>query len=96
MVFSAQQHGESKPMYFTFRRLLDNAGGDTKGEGLQGNQPSGFMVGLYGVLYTLAKEKFSDSAKIAIANVVIDFTLIVVIFLNQEYPWVVNRDLWWV
>ena len=45
-------------------------------------------------LYTLAKEKFSESWKIAIANVVIDFLLIVVVFLNLEYPWVVNKDLW--
>lgn len=43
-------------------------------------------------LYTLAKEKFSDSWKIAIANVVIDFVLIVVIFLNMEYPWVVEEQ----
>ena len=48
---------------------------------------SGFTTALYGVLYTLAKEKFSDSWKFAVGTVVVEFFLIVAIFINLEYPW---------
>ncbi|GAX73194.1 hypothetical protein CEUSTIGMA_g647.t1 [Chlamydomonas eustigma] len=61
----------------------------------ESNAPSGFIKALFGALYTLAKEKFSDSAKVAILNVVVDFALIVVIFLHLEYPWAVNPTSGW-
>ena len=46
-------------------------------------------------LYTLAKEKFSDSWKIALTNVLIDFIFLIVIFLNLEYPWHVEEGSLW-
>ena len=57
-----------------------------------GGDQEGFAKALFGALYTLAKEKFSDSAKVALLNVIVDFVLIVVIFLHLEYPWAVNPD----
>lgn len=55
--------------------------------GGESSNNSGFTTALYGVLYTLAKEKFSDSWKFAVGNVVVDFFLILAIMINLEYPW---------
>jgi hypothetical protein len=38
------------------------------------------------------EEKLSDNAKVALANVIIDFLLILAIFLHLEFPWAVNYD----
>lgn len=67
---------------------------DIKKEGghREGGDQGGFTKALFGALYTLAKEKFSDSAKVALLNVLVDFILIVVIFLHLEYPWAVDAD----
>ena len=70
-----------------------HAPGGGKENAIKGTSKSGLIVGLFGTLYTLAKEKFSDSAKVAVTTVIIDFILILVIFLNLGYPWVVNPDL---
>jgi hypothetical protein len=63
----------------------------SKGKGGGGDQ-EGITKALFGALYTLAKEKFSDSAKVALLNVFVDFVLILVIFLHLEFPWAVNPD----
>ncbi len=41
-------------------------------------------------LFTLAKEKLNDSARMAVATVIVDFLLILAIFINLEYPWAVD------
>eukprot|EP00198_Chlamydomonas_reinhardtii_P011170 XP_001700507.1 predicted protein [Chlamydomonas reinhardtii] len=48
------------------------------------------FVPLSQALFTLAKEKISDSWKVAVLTVVVDFLLILAIMLNLEYPWAVD------
>lgn len=40
-----------------------------------------------------AKEKFSESWKFAVITVVVDFTLILAIMMNLEYPWYTDPKL---
>ncbi|GLI68263.1 hypothetical protein VaNZ11_012618, partial [Volvox africanus] len=54
------------------------------------NANNGFTTALFGVLFTLAKEKYSDSWKVAILTVIVDFLLILAIMFNLEYPWAVD------
>ncbi|GIL79405.1 hypothetical protein Vretimale_18290 [Volvox reticuliferus] len=54
------------------------------------NSNNGFTTALFGVLFTLAKEKYSDSWKVAILTVIVDFLLILAIMFNLEYPWAVD------
>lgn len=62
-----------------------------KPEKLKDNSGQGGLTkALFGALYTLAKEKFSESAQVALLNIVVDFLLILVIFLHLEYPWAVD------
>ena len=42
------------------------------------------------MLFTLAKEKYSDSWKVAVLTVIVDFLLIMAIMFNLEYPWAVD------
>jgi hypothetical protein len=42
---------------------------------------------LFGALYTLAKEKMNDSARMAYLTIGVDFLLICCLFLMPEYPW---------
>jgi hypothetical protein len=42
------------------------------------------------VLFTLAKENYNDSWKVAVLTVVVDFLLIMAIMFNLEYPWAVD------
>jgi len=62
-----------------------------KAEGLD-VQEQPLMTALFGVLYTLAKEKINDSARIAILNILIDFILIVLLFITPHYPWAASAD----
>lgn len=65
---------------------------DEKGSKLQAGADSGAMKALFGALYTLAKEKVTDSPQVAMVNVIVDFVLILVIFLHLEYPWAVDAS----
>ena len=66
---------------------------DEKGNNkLQSGQDSGAIKALFGALYTLAKEKVTDSNWVAMVNVIVDFILILVIFLHLEYPWAIDPD----
>ena len=73
-------------------RELRGDGGKEHGKGaaeeLQQNQQ--MKKALFGALYTLAKEKISDSAKMAYLTIFIDFILICCLFLMPEYPWAAN------
>jgi hypothetical protein len=42
---------------------------------------------LFGALYTLAKEKINDTARMAYLTIMVDFMLICCLFLMPEYPW---------
>jgi hypothetical protein len=42
---------------------------------------------VFGVLYTLAKEKISESRAVALLSLLVDFLLIGGILLLPEYPW---------
>jgi len=81
-------------------RRTDGAGGGGGGAGdplapgqqqqhdQQQQQRQGpLTTAVFGVLYTLAKEKISDSKAVALASVVVDFLLIGGILLLPEYPW---------
>jgi hypothetical protein len=46
-----------------------------------------FTTAVFGVLYTLAKEKIADSKAVALLSVLVDFFLIGGILLLPEYPW---------
>jgi hypothetical protein len=72
--------------------LLNEDTADDKGGKMQAGADSGFMKALFGALYTLAKEKVTDSPQVAMVNVIVDFILILVIFLHLEYPWAVDPD----
>jgi hypothetical protein len=51
-------------------------------------RPGGALTtAVFGVLYTLAKEKISESRAVALLSVVVDFLLIGGILLLPEYPW---------
>ncbi|KAG2422329.1 hypothetical protein HXX76_016114 [Chlamydomonas incerta] len=82
--FGSQGSGRSSAT-----KIVDEANkhGD-KGDNLNAN--NGFVVALFGALFTLAKEKISDSWKVAVLTVVVDFLLILAIMLNLEYPWAVD------
>jgi len=72
-------------------KLLKDAEGDGELEG----GSSGFKTGLFGVLYTLAKEKINDSKKVAIITLVVDFLLVAVLFFSPlHFPWAVDPELW--
>ncbi len=70
----------------------DGANKGESGEALESQSPP-WKMALFGVLYTLAKEKISDSASIAIASILIDFYLILCLFLTPHYPWAVDPHL---
>jgi len=49
------------------------------------------MKALFGALYTLAKEKMNDSARMAYLTIGVDFILICLLFLMPEYPWAADE-----
>lgn len=53
-------------------------------EGKGKQQPT--LLALFGTLYTLAKEKYSENVTIALATVLIDFVLVTLLFIRPEYP----------
>ena len=57
-----------------------------------GGQP--LLTALFGALFTLAKEKINDSAKVAIFSILVDFLLITLLFLMPEYPWAADPGSW--
>lgn len=63
-------------------------------EGVAAEGGCGLKSALFGVLYTLAKEKISDSAAVALANIIIDFVLIVLLFITPHYQWAFRGDEW--
>lgn len=65
-----------------------------KEEGGLNDKKNAIETGLFGVLYTLAKEKVSDSAKVAMLTIFVDFFLIMAVMLTTEYPWATNTDSW--
>lgn len=66
---------------------------DAKADGIA-NEANGFKTALFGVLYTLAKEKINDSASVALFSILIDFVLIVLLFITPHYQWAMNGDEW--
>jgi hypothetical protein len=62
-------------------------GGKAISEELQGNQA---LKALFGALYTLAKEKINDTARIAYVAIAVDFLLIFFLMLLPEYPWALD------
>ncbi|KXZ48338.1 hypothetical protein GPECTOR_28g744 [Gonium pectorale] len=74
---------------WTRTRIVKDA--QKNGESVENqNANNALLTALFGVLFTLAKEKYSDSWKIAVLTVVVDFFLILAIMLNLEYPWAVD------
>jgi hypothetical protein len=72
------------------RRLVEKA---EKGEGVEGGQnQQPLLLGLFGTLYTLAKEKINDSRNFALATILIDFVMVVLLFIVPEYPWALEND----
>lgn len=45
---------------------------------------------LFGALYTLAKEKINDSARMAYLAIGVDFILILGLFMMPEFPWSID------
>jgi hypothetical protein len=64
-----------------------------KAEGIA-SDANGFKTALFGVLYTLAKEKINDSAGVALFSILIDFVLILFLFITPHYQWAMNGDEW--
>jgi hypothetical protein len=77
------------------RRLVAKA---EKGEGVEGGQQQQqpLLRGLFGTLYTLAKEKINDNRNFALATIAIDFVMVVLLFIVPEYPWALEEDSLWV
>ena len=73
----------------SLRRIVAKA---EKGEGVEAGQQQPLLRGLFGTLYTLAKEKINDNRNFAIATIVIDFVLVVLLFVVPEYPWALEED----
>lgn len=50
------------------------------------------QAGLFGVLYTLAKEKFDSSKRWAIARLVLDFIQCFVLVVRPSLPWSIDES----
>lgn len=76
------------------------AGGGGKGgkggkEGvMDGSQNKPVETALFGVLFTLSKEKANDNVKVALLTILVDFFLIMAVMLTTEYPYYTDTKLW--
>lgn len=70
-------------------RLVAKAEKAEGGEAGQHQQP--LLRGLFGTLYTLAKEKINDNRNFAIATILIDWILVLMLFIVPEYPWALEE-----
>eukprot|EP00898_Chlorokybus_atmophyticus_P005871 jgi/Chlat1/6285/Chrsp44S05780 len=53
---------------------------------------SSIQDAVFGVLYTLSKEKYAQSRKFAIAAIILDFVQMVVFMIGAPFPWHFNTD----
>jgi hypothetical protein len=75
------------------RSAASIGGGDVgggAGDLLEQNQS--MQAGLFGVLYTLAKEKFDSSKRWAIARLVLDFIQCFVLVVRPSLPWSIDES----
>jgi hypothetical protein len=68
---------------------LGDAGGGA-GDLLEQNQS--MQAGLYGVLYTLAKEKYDSSRRWAFVRLVLDFIQCFVLVVRPSLPWKIDES----
>jgi hypothetical protein len=73
--------------------LRRGGGGKEHGKGgaEEIQQEEQLQKALFGALYTLAKEKINDSARMAYLTIFVDFILIFCLFLMPEYPWAADE-----
>lgn len=65
------------------RRGPAGVGGDNSNDILEQNQ--NFQSAVFGVLYTLAKEKYDTSKRFAVAKLVLDFIQSFVLIVNPAF-----------
>ncbi|KAK9830511.1 hypothetical protein WJX72_012148 [[Myrmecia] bisecta] len=66
-------------------------GGDT--QGLLAKEAS-IQDGVFGVLYTLSKEKLSANWKFALAGILLDFIQTLVFIVGPGFPWNIDHNFW--
>jgi hypothetical protein len=74
-------------------RVFKEADHEGQAEGHE-QQDKALTGALFGVLFTLSKEK-NDSKKMAIATILIDFFLLFVLLITPDYPWAIHREAWY-
>lgn len=52
------------------------------------------QAGIFGVLYTLAKEKYDKSRKWAVARVVLEFIQCLLLVVKPSAGWAIDKDVW--
>lgn len=52
------------------------------------------LKGVFGVLFTLSKEKVDSSLRFVIIKIVLDFIQIGFLIASPSYGWTINQDLW--
>lgn len=72
------------------RAGVDGGGGD---QDLLDENAS-IQAGIFGVLYTLAKEKYDSSKKFAVAKLVLDFVQVFLLLVGKDFGWYIDEDLW--
>jgi hypothetical protein len=75
------------------RRVFKEADHEGQAEGHE-QQDKALTGALFGVLFTLSKEK-NDSKKMAMATILIDFFLLFVLLITPDYPWAIHREAWY-
>lgn len=77
----------------THRGGPGGAGGGKDGHGgvEDVQQQQQLKKALFGALYTLAKEKINDSARMAYLAIGVDFILILGLFMMPEFPWSIDE-----
>ncbi|GLI64845.1 hypothetical protein VaNZ11_008226 [Volvox africanus] len=76
------------------RSMAGGAGaGDVGNDLLEQNQT--VQAAVFGVLYTLAKEKLDTSKRFAVARLVLDFLQCFILIVNPAYGWSIDTAAWY-
>lgn len=58
------------------------------------DQNQSIEAGVFGVLYTLAKEKYDTSKKYAVIKLVLDFVQVFLLIVGKNFGWKIDEDMW--
>jgi hypothetical protein len=52
------------------------------------------QTALFGVLYTMAKEKFDSSSRLAVLKIILDFIQFFLLVVRPSYGWDIDQSSW--